>query len=497
MSNYIGSFGITIIQLLSVPIYLECLGKSAYGMVGFYTTLQAVFTVFDLGLSATFNRELARSTVNLEDKNYSKDLLKTFELIYWIIAILIGIFIVFFASLIAQNWINDTTLSSESKTTSIALMGILFIFRWPIALYSGGLIGLQRQVMYNTINFVVELVKALGAIFILKYISNNMTSFFMWQVIVTFLSVIVFAIVIRNFLPQTDRKAQFKISIVKDLSRFAIGMSGIAVVSILLSQIDKIVLIKFVPISIFGFYTIASLIASSLSRVSAPLGQTFYPRLVQLVEQKNEVTLVKTFHQACQLMSVCIVPVSIVICFFSKQILFLWTHNEEVSNNSSAVLSILIIGYMFNSLASVPYLLQLAFGWTKLTFYQNIFITIILIPFLIFITPKYGILGVALFWMFVNMLILFVGANIMFEKIIKPERWNWLLNDVIKPILITLPIVGLFRFIFSQFIFPNQLMVAIFIVVTTLSSLVAATLNFGYTRTFFVKKIHTIIYAES
>lgn len=492
--NYIGSFGVTIIQLVSVPLYLKYLGSSAYGIVGFYATLQAVFSIFDLGLSSTFNREMARLSAQEKDKNYIHNLLRTFEVVYWLIALFLGLLTIFASSFIAERWINNNFLAPLVITKCVMLMGFLFIFRWPIALYSGGLIGLQRQVEYNIINTIIETLKAFGAILVLHFISNDIVSFFIWQILITILSVAAFAIVLRKLLPKKEGKPQFKKYILNDVSRFALGMTGISLVSLILTQADKIILIKFIPISLFGFYTIASLVASSLSKLSSPIGQTFYPRLVQLVEIGDDLNLKKLYHEACQLISVFIIPSSLTICFFSKEILFLWTQNKEVSENAGPILSVLIIGSLANSLSSVPYLLQIAYGWTKLTLIQNIILITILVPLLLVIVPKYGSFGAAFFWMIINLGILFIGVNVMFRKILTSERKEWLFSDVIKPVVLILPIISIFKFSLQFFVGTSQIFIFSFIVVVFLVSFLAAILCFNYTRILISNLLKKIIY---
>ena len=42
-----------LINILILPIYGKMMGYEAFGLISFYTTLQASFVVLDFGLSAT------------------------------------------------------------------------------------------------------------------------------------------------------------------------------------------------------------------------------------------------------------------------------------------------------------------------------------------------------------------------------------------------------------------------------------------------------------
>ena len=50
---------VVLINLIAVPFYLHFLGMEAYGLIGFYATLQTVLQVLDLGLAPTVSREIA------------------------------------------------------------------------------------------------------------------------------------------------------------------------------------------------------------------------------------------------------------------------------------------------------------------------------------------------------------------------------------------------------------------------------------------------------
>ena len=67
-----------------VPFYLQFLGVEGYAVVGFYTTLVAVIAFADMGFTATLNREVARLQALRDDKKETNDLLRSYELIFFL-----------------------------------------------------------------------------------------------------------------------------------------------------------------------------------------------------------------------------------------------------------------------------------------------------------------------------------------------------------------------------------------------------------------------------
>ena len=91
--------------LAFVPIYIKFLGIEAYGLIGFFAMLQGAFQILDLGLSQTMNREMARYAALPEKAGESRDFVRTLEIGYWAIGVVIGIGVVIAAPFIAGHWI--------------------------------------------------------------------------------------------------------------------------------------------------------------------------------------------------------------------------------------------------------------------------------------------------------------------------------------------------------------------------------------------------------
>lgn len=57
LANYASQFYVTIIGIVTVPLYIQYMGAEAYGLVGFFAMLQAWFLMLDMGLTPTIARE--------------------------------------------------------------------------------------------------------------------------------------------------------------------------------------------------------------------------------------------------------------------------------------------------------------------------------------------------------------------------------------------------------------------------------------------------------
>ena len=62
VANLVGRGWSVVMGLVFIPLYVRYMGIEAYGLVGLFTTLQALFSLLDLGMSAALNREFARQS---------------------------------------------------------------------------------------------------------------------------------------------------------------------------------------------------------------------------------------------------------------------------------------------------------------------------------------------------------------------------------------------------------------------------------------------------
>ena len=450
IANFAGSVWGALISLASVPFYIFFLGVEAYGLIGFFATLQILFSILEMGLGAANQREFAKYRGGQSDKENLSNLVRVLAVIYWVTALVVGILIVLLAPWLARNWLNIKQLSLHDTHLTIVLMGLSFAIRWPSLLYSGGLMGMQKQVPLNWIKAATDAMRGVGSVLILWLISSTITAFFSWQIIVELVNTLVLRGALRKYFPQCKGVKDIQFKQLRRVWKFAAGMGGISILVVILMQLDKVILSRLLTLESFGYYTIAGSLSLGLTLLIRPIFSATYPKLTQLVELKDEEQIKRIYHDSCQLMSVLIVPLALVVSFFSKEVLYLWTNNLAVAEHAHSVLSILIIGTALNGIMNVPYALQLAHGWTRLTFYMNLVAVAILAPLIIVMTNHYGAEGAALVWVLLNGGYVFIGIHLMHHRLLPSEKWEWYLKDMALPVLGAFFVVWPARMLFGE-----------------------------------------------
>lgn len=446
-ANFGGNVCTGLMGLVFVPIYIRFMGIEAYGLMGIFTTLLGLFALLDMGLGKTLNRELARLAVQHDKARDMRDLVRTLEIPYLVVGLLIAAMVVLGSRMIAYHWVNAKALSPGSVRTAIMLMGIGIAFQWPIGFYSGGLLGLQRQVLLNGINVGMAIFRALGAVLILWLVSPTVEAFFSWQIAVSATHLALIVVFLWRSLPSCAGPARFRRELLVTIWRFAAGMTAISMTVTLLTQLDKVVLSRMLSLEAFGYYALANVVAMTLFRFIGPVDAAIYPQLTRFVQMGAVDDIVRLYHKGSQLVSVLIMPPALVVAFFSREILLLWTGSPETADRAHVLLSILVMGTALNCLTNVlPYALQLAHGWTRLALIVNAVSVLLLVPLMIVVTKWYGAVGAACVWLILNIGYIAVSIPIMHRRLLPAEMWRWYLVDVGVPFMAVVLVVGILRF---------------------------------------------------
>jgi O-antigen/teichoic acid export membrane protein len=490
-ANFAGSIWQALMGLVFIPLYIKFLGIESFGLIGIFATLQVIFGLLDVGLGSTLTREMARLSVLPRKEQEMRNLVRTLETLYWSVAVFVGIVIVSLSPFIAHHWIKAGQLSPKTIEQALLIMGFVMVFQMPIGFYSGGLIGLQKQVLLNVINVCMNTLRGVGAVLILWLVSPTIQAFLLWQIVISIINAFLLALFLWRSLPHSDNKTVFQKQLLKNIWRFTAGMSGISILAVILTQLDKIILSKILSLEMFGYYMLASVVAMSLSRLFTPVFLSIYPRFTQLVSINDQDGLKQLYHKSCQFMSVLVLPVAIVVALFSYEIIFLWTQISTTAEQTHLIVSILICGTALNGLMNPPYALQLAFAWTKLSFFKNIIAVILLVPLIIYSAMRYGAIGAAIAWFALNMGDVVLVIPLMHRRLLRKEKWRWYWQDICLPLVVCTFVAGLGRIFISGPM--SQFMMVQYLIVISVSTLGIAAIATPVTRSWLFGQLLKII----
>lgn len=474
LANYVGQFWSALMNIAFVPIYIAQIGLESFGLIGVLATLQASFSLLDFGMTPLLGRETARYLSGTHTSFSIRTLLRSIEIIALLLALFVTLLIYGASGWIANHWLGSTNFSPSSISTLLTLMGAIVGTRLLEMIYRSALLGLHRQVSLNVGLVLVSTLRGVGCVGVLIFIAPTIYAYLIWQLFCSFFAVVLFCAMTYHALPPADWPVAFSTAALRKVWRFAVGMTAISVTAVLMTQADKIILSKVLSMADFGTYTLATMAAGIPQMLGGPIVQAIQPRLTRHFAALDQVSLTAAFHTGAQIVSAVVGSASIVLIFFSQEILSVWFHNDTVSGNAVVLVSILAAGNLLNGMLLIPYISQLAYGWTGLSARWSLLTVAVQVPVLAYVAPRFGALGAAWVWVAVNAASYIPVLFMMFQRILTAERRQWLLTDLARPLCAAICVAA-----FAKLCLPvtqNAYLGFLYLLVTSAAVLLAASL---------------------
>ncbi len=437
-----------LVTFAVVPFYVDYLGIEAYGLIGFFITLQGVFLILDMGLSPTVSREIARARAAQSLLN-AANFLHSVAVFYWGVALFILALFLLFSPLIATYWLDARQLDAQAVSRAVLLMGLVIACRFPHSIYRGALIGAERLVLVNGINIVMVTVSSVGAVLVLAYISSSIIVFFLWQALCgAALTLLMHRAAWKTinagsqggqktFRPQFDQQA------LRNVWRFTAGMTVVTICGVVLLQLDKILISASLPLDDYGAYMIAVLAGSIFSAFFMPVFNVIYPSMTALVEVRDTATLICLYRKGTRALGLVLFPLAMVLGLYCEPFVVLWTGDAGLAAKVAPLILCLSVGFSINGVMHFPYALQLANGRTRIALANSVTLMIVMVPLTLFLVARFGLVGGAASWMIVQIVYLLLGCWLTHRTLLPGTGVKWLLADVGIPLTIALT-VGIF-----------------------------------------------------
>jgi O-antigen/teichoic acid export membrane protein len=446
-ANFIGQIFTSLVGFIFIPIYIRFLGVEAYGLIGIFAIITSWLGILDAGLSPALTREMALFSGGKHSPFSIRSLLFSVESFFLVVGVII-IFLLFFASYwISTYWIHSKMISNEVITNSILLMGAIFSLKLFESIYRNSILGLQYQVEVNTYDIIVSLIKGIGSVCLLKFISPSLLLFFSWHLVLSIIYVLFLKYKINNLLPTTNTKITFSLSSLLSLKTFAGGMFIMIILSLFQTQIDKVLLSKMLTLKEFGLYSLTFTAAGALMVFTSPVSQALYPRMNQLSQMGDQKEFLFLYHIGNQLILILFGSASMLLFFFPKLFLFFWTNNPDITSNSFSLLSVVTLGFFFSGINTMSFTIILTHSMLKVANYIKVFIVAISIPALIYFVPKYGSISAAIIWLVGSFVNYIFTLFIVFRKYHIPEMIYMFIHDLLLPVLPIILILTIGKFL--------------------------------------------------
>lgn len=417
-----------------LPLYIRILGMEAFGLIGLMLSFQSISQLFDFGIGGATNRELSRRVHDPALADGMRDLVRSSEIVIWLMAAALGVIFLVCSGLMADHWLHLDRMGREEAAHAIALMGVCIALLWPSAFYTNCLSGLECQPALNVINAIFVTLRYAGVLPVL-WTTPSIAAFLWWYALIGALQSFAAAIMVWRVLPQGSRLARWSRAELHGSRHFAGGLFAIGVLATGVSQLDRLSITSLLSLAELGYYTLALSISAGFGRMVLPMFNAIYPRFSRLVVRGEEAALRELYHLGSQYLAVVVAAVAAVLIVFAHDVVYLWTGNTDLAVRIALPLAILAAGSAFNGLMNIPYALQLANGWTQLATGINTASLLLGIPFCMWVVPRFGISGAACVWLLANLASVATGIPLMHRRLLCGELGTWFLRDTLPSVL--------------------------------------------------------------
>lgn len=443
-ANYVSQVYVALIGIALLPLYMRLVGAEAYGLIAFFSLVQAWLPLLDVGLTATATRETARYRGGGYESLGFRQLLRSLECFFWCVGALAALGLALAAGFFANHWLNVERLAPDTVQTCLVLIAVTVAARWVSGLYRGVISGLERQVWLAGFNIAIVTLRFVGPIPLMLTGSIDIAGYFVLQAVVSAVELLVLVTYCYLLVP-LPRNSQLRWSLapLRSVLRFSATVAFTSVVGIVILQTDKLLVSKLVTLQEFGLFTATVMLANGITLISTPISLALLPRLTILAQQGERAVLVDLYRKATQAMAVVAGASALVMAAFGAKVIWVWTGDAQFAASYGRVLALYALGNGFLALASFPYYLQYAEGKLRLHVFGNVVFLITLVPAIVWATANHGVVGAGTVWLLIN-IAFFVGWTAVVHRQFLPGlHAQWLFSDVLRVLAVPVLMAGL------------------------------------------------------
>ena len=431
---------VVLLGIAVVPIYLDLLGAEGFGLVGFFTVVQALFNLLDAGLTATVARETARLRGGASNPERFGRLFAALEVLFGIIALAGAAALVIAADYVAYHWLNVETLAVDDVRIALQLMALAVALRWVSGVYRGLVSGTERLVWLSGFSAIFGTLRFVGVIPVMHVAGATTTVFFCFQMVLAVVELAGLYLKTGAVFPGGERV--FKVAGLRELLRPIFRFSATAAITTavwgLVTQMDRLLLSKLLPLAEFAYFTLGVVVAGGLIAIIGPVGSALLPRLAALEGAGDDGGMISVYRKTTRLVAAMVGLFGGMMFYYSRPLLLVWTGDAELSEKAAPILGYYALGNAAFCLSAFAYYLQYAKGDLDLHLIGNLGFLLVLVPVLYVIASALGAVGAAYTWFGLNCAYLLLWVPLVQRRFVSGLWKRWMARDVAPFLGVTL-----------------------------------------------------------
>jgi len=421
IANLLGGGWVAGLSVLLTPLQIRLLGMEAYGLLGLLAMLQIAVAALDFGLPATVMQKISSGSAN------EALLVNSVSTLYLGFAATLAGGMWISADWLARHLLKTGDLALEVTIPSIRLIGVFLATRFHVGLYNATLTGRHLIERVSVIKVGVTTLRYLGGIMILL-IAPQVTSLLAWFVVSALVEVGILYFAVNATLPNVQVRPAFSAQEIRGVWHLSFGLNLIAILSVLLTQVDRLVVGSVLSLKELGYYSLAYNLAIGVSLVHTSINSAMLPSVARDFGNRHFADMLIRYTKSSQLiMYLECLPVFVLV-FFGYDILRLWI-NADAAFQAQPAVAVLALAFVINAAVSPASTVAVALAKPRVVVAANVAGLVLYAPLLYFLVKNRGIVGAALSALmlslfFVVTVVPSVHRKLLFAPVLTPLARN-------------------------------------------------------------------------
>jgi len=392
--NFIGQVIPLIVGVITIPFIIRGLGIERFGLLSLAWVVLGYFTIFDLGLGRATTKYVA-AVLGKGEEDQLPRLVWTAVTVQAILGI-VGVLVLFgITPLLVEHILKiPPELVGEAKFTFY-----LLALSIPVVLISGSFRGVleaaQRFELVNAVKCPTSILTFLLPLVGLL-LGFHLPGIIALLLIARFGALLTFVVMDLRIFPRL-RKYSGSFTFFARLFAYGGWITVTNIVGPILKYLDRFLIGSILSIAAVTYYSVPYEAVTRLWFIPASLTMTLFPAFSTLEGAKDRQRLGILFAHSVKYILLVLGVVILVISLFAKEILQIWL-GADFAIKSTAVLQILALGVLINSLAHTPFALLQGVGRPDLPAKFHMLELPLYIGVVWFLISQWGIAGVAAAW---------------------------------------------------------------------------------------------------
>lgn len=404
--------GYVIPSLVAIPALGYMAHKLGPELFGIYTIAIAVVGyagIFDMGLTRAITREIAIYRNNSAER---KKIIASATVFLLALSTLGGCLVLIFSASIV-HFLNITAADFVDINNSFKLLALTI----PIFLLNQLWIAiLEGDEKFKVVNiqksFSSTFIAGMPALFVI--FDGTLLSAIAGLLISRIISLLIAFLLVRNEIVQSGMRLD--LVTFKRLIFFGGWITVSNIISPAMVYFDRFIISNMLGARHVAYYSGPSEAIARLGILPAAVGRAIFPKL-SCAGHKDE--LKRNMTVSWLLMFAVCAPVVIIGIVFAENILHLWLGTSYAAHSKN-ILIILLVGFLFNALAQVPFTAIQSAGKAKITALLHCVEIIPYFVMLYFFVQHYGLIGVAFAWS-IRVIVDWIILTIISQSLLKRQ----------------------------------------------------------------------------